>query len=214
MAKQEDFRGAESKIFIQDWLGIPAIYKKRLPKTYRIAELDFSFRKQRTIYEARILTKAKEGGVRTPVIYEIDLVNTTIVMEYIEGAILKRLLSESTVTRRQKLCLNLGAAIGKLHKNSIVHGDLTTSNVIIPRTSNSLVLIDFGLGYFSDKLEDFGIDLYLLERAIRSTHNTIFSECWQAILQGYSTTSPFAKEMKKKMREISSRGRYAERLEI
>ena len=85
----EDFRGAESKLFQKDWLGLPAIYKIRQPKTYRIKELDFSFRKYRTIHEARLLARAKKIGVRTPFIYEVDIENTTLVLEFINGKIMK-----------------------------------------------------------------------------------------------------------------------------
>ena len=89
---KEDLRGAESKLFFKKWFNLQALHKVRFPKSYRIKELDFQFRKSRTIHEAKLLAKAKEAGVRTPIIFEIDISNTTLVLEYIEGEILKTLL--------------------------------------------------------------------------------------------------------------------------
>ena len=209
---EADFRGAESKLFRGNWLGTPVIFKKRLPKSYRIKELDFYFRKQRTMFEARLLTKSKEAGVRVPLIYEIDLLNTILVLEYIEGNILKLLLPRLSKNERKRLCLQIGRNIGLLHKNGIIHGDLTTSNMILSSQTKQLVFIDFGLGYISDKIEDVGIDMYLLERAMHNTHADFFDEIWGVIIQGYKETSPFGNEIERKILEISSRGRYSERV--
>jgi len=206
----EDFRGAESKLFQKDWLGLPAIYKIRQPKTYRIKELDFSFRKYRTIHEARLLAKAKKCGVRTPFIYEIDIENTTLVLEYIPGKIIKELLPQLDQKNLQNICRTIGRDVGSLHKNGVIHGDLTTSN-IIQNTNKQIIFVDFGLGYISDRIEDFGIDLYLLEKAIQSTHADIYKDVWMNVLKGYKETSPIKNEIEEKLKEIASRGRYSER---
>lgn len=206
----EDFRGAESKLFQKDWLGLPAIYKIRQPKTYRIKELDFAFRKYRTIHEARLLARAKKSGVRTPFIYEIDIENTTLVLEYIPGKIIKELLPQLDQKNLQNICRIIGRDVGSLHKNGIIHGDLTTSNIIL-NTDEQIIFVDFGLGYISDRIEDFGIDLYLLEKAIQSTHAVIYKDVWMNILKGYKETSPVKNEIEEKLREIASRGRYSER---
>jgi Kae1-associated kinase Bud32 len=207
----EDFRGAESRLFHKDWLGLPALYKIRQPKTYRIKELDFSFRKYRTIHEARLLARAKKSGVRTPFIYEIDIVNTTLVLEFITGKIMKELLPQLDKKKLKKICTEIGRNVGSLHKNGIIHGDLTTSN-IIQSDDKQIIFIDFGLGYISERIEDFGIDLYLLERAIQSTHADIFQDIWENILIGYKETSPVKNEIEEKLKEIASRGRYSERV--
>lgn len=210
---QENFRGAESKLFIKQWLDLQAIYKQRLPKTYRIKELDFFFRKQRTIHESRLLAKAKSQAlVKTPFIYEIDIPNTTIVMELIEGESLKIVLPKIDAKKRKELCKEIGRNVGKLHNASIIHGDLTTSNILLSSKNNDLVFVDFGLGYISDRLEDAGIDIYLLERAFISTHEEIYDESWGAIIQGYKETSPHGHEIEEKIREIESRGRYSDRV--
>ena len=208
----EDFRGAESKLYLKPWLNIQAVYKKRLAKKYRIDELDFHFRKQRTIFEARLLAKAKACGVRTPIIYEIDIKNTTLVMEHIKGKILKELIPELSNKKINMRSLEIGRNVGKLHSCGIIHGDLTTSNIILEENQDQLIFIDFGLGYISDRLEDFGIDLYLLQRSIESTHTTYFKEIWKAIMNGYKETSPCKDEIEEKISEIDSRGRYSERI--
>ncbi|NHJ86807.1 MAG: Kae1-associated serine/threonine protein kinase [Asgard group archaeon] len=208
---KEDFRGAESKLFLKDWFGSPALYKTRLPKKYRIKELDNYFRTQRTNHEARLLARAKEAGVRVPIIYEIDMGNTTIVMEYINGEILKTLIPKLSKNNQIDICRKIGKNIAYLHLANIVHGDLTTSNIL--RTNNNkLAFIDFGLGYISNREEDFGIDMYLLERAFQSTHIEIFNDGWKAILNGYKEISPIGELIEQKVIEISTRGRYSDRI--
>ncbi len=210
---KETFRGAESKLYIKDWLDLPAIYKQRIAKTYRIKELDFYFRKQRTIHEAKLLAKAKSlAGVKTPFIYEIDIPQTTIIMELIEGDQLKNLLPSFKTKKIIDICKEIGRNVGKLHHANIIHGDLTTSNILLSSKNNELIFVDFGLGYISDRLEDFGIDVYLLERAFISTHQDIYEDSWNAIIQGYKETSQYGGQIEEKIREIASRGRYSKRV--
>jgi len=209
---KEDLRGAESKLFFKKWFNLPALHKVRFPKSYRIKELDFQFRKSRTIHEAKLLAKAKEVGIRTPIIYEIDISNTTLVLEFIEGEILKTLLPKISKKEIQEICEQLGKDIGKLHNAGIIHGDLTTSNIIKSSNEKQLTFVDFGLGYISDRLEDFGIDLFLLERAFRNTHSAIFTDAWKMVIKGYKKTSSISKDIDNKLLEISSRGRYSERM--
>ena len=209
---KKDFRGAESKLFFKKWFTFPALHKVRFPKSYRIKELDFQFRKSRTIHEAKLLAKAKEVGVRTPIIYEIDITNTTLVLEYIDGEILKTLLTKISKKEIQEICEQLGKDVGKLHNAGIIHGDLTTSNIIKSPKEKQLTFIDFGLGYISNRLEDFGIDLFLLERAFRNTHSTIFVDAWKIVIKGYKKISTHSKNIENKLLEISTRGRYSERM--
>ncbi|MBY8993286.1 MAG: Kae1-associated serine/threonine protein kinase [Candidatus Heimdallarchaeota archaeon] len=209
---KEDLRGAESTLFFKEWFTFPALHKVRLPKSYRIKELDFQFRKSRTIHEAKLLAKAKEAGVRTPIIFEIDVSNTTLVLEHIDGEILKTFLQKISKKEMQEICQQLGEDVGKLHNAGIIHGDLTTSNIIKTPKDNQLVFIDFGLGYNSDRLEDFGIDLFLLERAFRNTHSKIFDNAWKMVIKGYKNITLFGKDIENKLLEISSRGRYSERM--
>lgn len=71
----------------------------------------------------------------------------------------------------------IGSEIGKMHLADVIHGDLTTSNMMLRWTSSAnsspsveLVLVDFGLAYTSSLVEDKAVDLYVLERAFNSTH--------------------------------------------
>ena len=133
-------------------------------------------------------------------------------MEFIEGDSLKKMFGTVDQTMRNKLCRAIGRNVGKLHAASIIHGDLTTSNIIYSIKDKSIIFIDFGLGFISDRLEDFGIDIYLLERAFISTHEEIYDECWKVIIEGYKETSPCCEEIEEKIKEIESRGRYSERM--
>jgi Kae1-associated kinase Bud32 len=210
--EQAVYRGAESKLYRKKWLGYEALIKKRLSKKYRIPELDHYFRKQRTIFEGRLLSKAKEAGVRTPIIYSINPTESVIIMEYIRGEMVKELFSKMSRKRQLEILFEIGQKVGLLHTKSIVHGDLTTSNILLEKEKENLVFIDFGLGYISDRLEDFGIDLFLFERAFHSTHSQFFEKCWPAVLEGYKTTGPFTKQIDEKIEEIGHRGRYSERM--
>ncbi len=172
-------------------------------------------RKERTVREARILHRAKEFGVNCPYVYEVDLRDMKLVMEYIEGGQrLKELLESVPMEKRLELCREVGRQIGKLHKAGIVHGDLTTSNMIF--RNGKVYLIDFGLADFDSTLEARGgVDLHLLRRAMESTHYTWFERGgFEAVLEGYAEVlgEEARKEVEEKMREIESRGgRYRER---
>ncbi|MFB0544787.1 MAG: lipopolysaccharide core heptose(II) kinase RfaY, partial [Asgard group archaeon] len=106
--------------------------------------------------------RQKKCGVSTPTIYEIDMKKTTIVMEYIEGDRVKELLNNELNEDKKVICRKIGESLGKLHKNGIIHGDPTTSNFIY--THGKVFFVDFGLGVFSDSLEDASVDLHLLKR--------------------------------------------------
>ena len=147
--------GAEAYLYKELWHGKQIIRKFRKPKNYRIQALDQQIRQFRTIHEAKLLNEARKSGIPTPIIYEVDIPNTTIIMEFIEGKRIKDLFIESD--NSEKVCMTIGKWIGLLHKNGIVHGDLTTSNMIISN-EGKLYFIDFGLGDFTRSIEAFGVD--------------------------------------------------------
>src|SRR5512137_2919272 len=128
-------KGAEADLYLDDWYGIKVIRKIRTIKEYRLPILDQSIRNERTIHEAQIMHDAKLAGVPTPTIYFIDLATTTIIMEYIDGKRLKDILNELPLYERKKICETLGNFIGRLHRKKIIHGDLTTSNIIVDQNS-------------------------------------------------------------------------------
>ncbi len=117
------------------------------------------------------MAKCRRAGVQTPTVYMIDQIKYYIYMERIIGQTIKEFLRDSTKTEEEKICVSktIGDIIGKMHNADIVHGDLTTSNIMISN-ENQLYLIDFGLGMMKPSVEDKGVDLYVLERAFYSTH--------------------------------------------
>ena len=199
-------KGAEAYLYLDEWFGLKVVKKVRVVKSYRVGLLDEQLRKFRTAHEAKLLSSAKSFGVPTPVVFDVDVCKFTIVMEFIEGLLLKKLLPEVSDSERIRLCRLVGRNIGLLHSNGIFHGDLTTSNMIVQR--DKIYFIDFGLGGFSKEIEYFGVDLHLLLRVLESSHHEIAEECFSAIVDGYSSVFDKADLVLKKVKEIRMRGRY------
>ncbi|MDH7564151.1 MAG: Kae1-associated kinase Bud32 [Candidatus Bathyarchaeota archaeon] len=207
-------KGAEASLFLADWHGRKVIIKKRLPKKYRHARLDEQIKTYRTVHEPQLMHMAKKAGVPTPTIFFVDVKNSIIVMEFIEGKQLKQVLNNVSSLERQRLCKRIGELVGRLHKQGIIHGDLTTSNMILdPR--GSIVFVDFGLGEASKELEAKGVDLHLMRRALQSTHFAFAEECFNSIAKGYASVvgEDAAKDVLDKIGDIGKRGRYVTRRE-
>jgi TP53 regulating kinase-like protein len=202
-------KGAEASLYMEDWLGRKVILKKRLSKKYRVPELDKEIQNQRTRHEPQVMHRAKEAGVPTPIVFLVDLSNATIIMEFVEGKEVKRVLNSLPTDERVRLCRRIGELVGKLHSNGIVHGDLTTSNMILTPLDD-VVFIDFGLSDQTWELEARGVDLHLMKRAIASTHFMHAEECFQAVIAGYEGVmgKKETDEVLRKIDEIGRRGRY------
>lgn len=202
-------KGAEANLYLAEWHGRKVILKKRLPKKYRQPTLDKQIRTYRTIHEPQLMHEAKKAGVPTPIIFLVDRKNATIIMEYIDGKQIKQLLSEASDTERQQICFRIGRLVGKLHRFGVIHGDLTTSNMILG-SDGRIFFVDFGLGDKTEELEARGVDLHLMKRALQSTHFRFATECFDSVMQGYSEVSgvEFSKSVLDKIREIEKRGRY------
>lgn len=202
-------KGAEASLYLADWHGRKVMMKRRLPKKYRLSELDERIKTYRTTHEPRLIHKAKKTGVPTPTIFLVDVKNATIIMGFVEGKQVKQLLSEVSRTERQHLCFRIGELIGRLHKNGIIHGDLTTSNMIL-NSEGKIFFVDFGLGEKSKELEARGVDLHLMKRALQSTHFRFAKECFDTVIEGYSKVlgSEIAKNVLDKIKQIEKRGRY------
>ena len=201
-------KGAEAHIFVGKWLGRRVVVKHRVPKAYRHPELDRAIRARRTVREAQALHRAKEAGVPTPMVFLVDLGTATLVMELVEGTRLKELLA----SRGREILWaleELGELVGRLHAGGLVHGDITTSNVVVA-PDGSLVLLDFGLSEFSRELEKRGVDLHLLKRVLESTHHAVAREAWEAFLSGYRAVvgDEETASVVEKVREIELRGRW------
>lgn len=173
------------------------IIKKRIPKGYRLDELDRTIRRDRTKAEARITSEARRCGVPTPIIYDIE--DFQIIMEYIEGHKLKDIITP-------QLSRTIGSVVGKLHLCGIIHGDLTTSNMILH--NERIYLIDFGLAFYDTSVEARGVDVHVLFQTYKSTH-TDPEALMKAFSEGYGQDFSGAGEVLKRVKEIEGRGRYA-----
>ncbi|MBC7108771.1 MAG: Kae1-associated serine/threonine protein kinase [Methanomassiliicoccales archaeon] len=187
------------------WMGRSVIVKSRVPKSYRHPELDRHLRSLRTKNEARLIREARQFGVPTPIIYDIDLQKAELVMEKIEGERVKDALSKADDRDIAKICKEIGRLTAVLHRNGIAHGDLTTSNMIL--RDGKIWLIDFSLGEKNAKIEELGVDFHLLKEAFLSAHSEIFDK-FQIVIDSYREHFENADAVIKRMKEIESRGRY------
>jgi TP53 regulating kinase-like protein len=202
-------KGAEANLYLEDWHGRRVIMKRRLSKKYRVPKLDKEIRFRRTVHESQHIHKAKEAGVPTPTIFMVNTVETTIVMEFIEGKQVKQILDDLPSEERQHLCRRIGELIGRLHNHGVIHSDLTTSNMILT-PEGRVVFVDFGLSERSVELEARGVDLHLMKRVFQSTHFRYAGECFDAVVEGYARVvgGSVAGEVLEKIGEIERRGRY------
>ena len=195
-------RGAEAEIRSGRWMGRPVVIKSRVAKGYRHPQLDSRLRGQRTRNEARLMREAREHGVPTPVIYDIDLERAEITMQDLGRSRVKDLLSRDE--RSRSLCREIGDLAARLHRNDMVHGDLTTSNMVL---RERIWLIDFSLGASRASVEEKGVDLHLLREAFLSAHSEIF-DLFQEVLDAYREGYEGADEVLDKVGQIERRGRY------
>ena len=202
-------KGAEASLYLEEWHNQKVILKKRLSKRYRVPELDRQIQVHRTKHEPQIISRAKKAGVPTPLIFMVDLAEATITMEFVEGKQVKKVLNGLPYQKRIDLCRQIGRQIGKLHRNGIVHGDLTTSNLILT-PQGKIVFLDFGLSEQTRELEARGVDLHLMKRALNSTHYRHAGECFEETMNGYEETvsGEAARDVLGKIAEIEKRGRY------
>ena len=198
-------RGAEGDIFFTTWNSQKAILKSRKKKDYRNSSLDYRLRKQRTIRESQIMSEVKEFGIHAPLIHFVDIINCDIIMQKIDGVLVRDLPNSKLVNA----CKKIGRLVGTIHKNGITHGDLTTSNFIISK--GNIFIIDFGLASRTSKFDDHAVDLRLFKEILNSAHAEIFEKAWSNFLSGYKTSvgkERFVKVTSQVM-VIESRGRYA-----
>jgi N6-L-threonylcarbamoyladenine synthase/protein kinase Bud32 len=173
--------------------------KRRVSKHYRVPALDTRLITERTRAEARLIHAARKGGVPTPVIS--DITHDTIVMEQVPGNLLTDDLSEGNVREA-------GRVIGLLHSVEIMHGDLTTSNLIVRGSDRKCVLIDFGLAQATGEIEQRGVDIHVLFQTLESTAPGRADQLKAAFIEGYSGTFAGAGEVIAREHEIELRGRY------
>lgn len=205
-------RGAEASLRRVEWMGWKAIAKERETKSYRPKALDERLRNERTRAEVRLLVEARRLGVRTPIIYDVDLVHHRLVLEELPGPTLRQAIEDPTTPPEALagMIRALGRALGRLHAGGIAHGDLTSSNVLYPDGPDGpAALIDLSMGGRNAGVEELGIDLHLVEEDLRA-----LSARGEALLKefhaGYAEGNPDGHaDARARAREIRGRVRYA-----
>lgn len=217
-------QGAEARLYRGLYLGRPTLMKERFEKKYRHADLDQRLTRDRIRNEARAMLRAKAAGVATPALYLVDLERRSIFMEYIEGACTAKEYIDEHISEKENaeesintLAESLGTLVARLHLKNIIHGDLTTSNILLKTvddtsSSNDLsrfVIIDFGLARVESTAEDKAVDLYVLERSLLSAHSEVpnlFDKVLDNYAQQYADKGQ-RREILTKYKEVRARGR-------
>ena len=195
-------QGAEAKILLDEEKNL--IIKDRISKSYRHPELDKKIIKSRTKSETKLLQKASKI-INCPIPLESKEFDK-IFMPYINGKKLSEHLDDFTLEKQKEICREIGESVAKLHKNDIIHGDLTTSNMILQK--EKIYFIDFGLGYISKKIEDKAVDLYLLKQALEAKHFKNYHELIKEVFEYYKKNYPEAEKIFERIIAVEKRGRY------
>jgi TP53 regulating kinase-like protein len=195
-------QGAEAKIILKKR---SQIIKDRIAKSYRLKELDDKIRKRRTKSEIKLLEKASQI-ISSPKPEKNSQKNFfQIAMPYIEGKKLSEHLDKFPLQKQKAICEKIGKNIAKLHEHNIIHGDLTTSNMILK--NNKIYFIDFGLGYISSKFEDKAVDIHLLKQALEAKHFKNWQKLLEEVLNGYKNYKE-SKIVLEQLKKVEKRGRY------
>ncbi|MHA2501279.1 MAG: KEOPS complex kinase/ATPase Bud32 [Candidatus Kariarchaeaceae archaeon] len=202
MVKEVIALGAEARIYETSLFGVPILGKERFPKTYRSEQIDFKLRKERSTQEARILLLAFGHHLPVPRLLDIDTSTWTLFMEYLPHAAIK---DQMQIIDLGSIFSKIGEIIAKFHGLDIIHGDLTTSNILVEQ--DDVRIIDFGLGYISPQIEDKAVDLLVLKHTLESTHSAAAAEALEALLAGYRRNNG-DESIIRRMTQIENRVRY------
>lgn len=194
------YKGAEAELWRTKYLGTDVVEKRRTPKTYRIREIDERIRRTRVKKEALMLIDARTA-VNTPFILDVNDERMSITMEYIDGIKVRDAFYKGRKIRGTSE--KIGEAVRRLHDAGLIHGDLTTSNII--EKNGTLYFIDFGLAYNSRTIEDKATDVLVLKKMLKSTHWRYFDDIWSAFKKAYADAAVL-----RKTEDIEKRARYAE----
>ena len=192
-------RGAEAVIYLEG----NKVIKDRIKKTYRNAELDDRIRRLRTRSEKKLLEKAKKI-INAPDPFPSEEFNI-IEMPFIKGKKLSDNLDNFSSDKQKSICRKIGESTAKLHENNIIHGDLTTSNMILK--NNEIFFVDFGLGFISPKPEDKAVDIHLFKEALEARHFKNWEKLFNEFLKGYRTYREHNKVLEQ-LKKVEARGRY------
>ncbi|MBU0963030.1 MAG: Kae1-associated serine/threonine protein kinase [Nanoarchaeota archaeon] len=197
-------QGAEAILKLENGF----LVKERIPKNYRIKEIDDKIRRLRTRSETRLLQRAS-SVISVPLLINSDDKKMKITMEFINGLKLADYIDGINEKERGKIIRIIGNEVATLHNNNIIHGDLTTSNMILK--DEKVFFIDFGLGFVSDKFEDKAVDIHLFRQALDSKHYTHSEKSFEYFLNGYKEKSKNFNEIIKRLEKVEKRGRYKEK---
>ncbi|KAI9297554.1 hypothetical protein K502DRAFT_323245 [Neoconidiobolus thromboides FSU 785] len=217
-------QGAEARVYKIDYLGVPAILKQRFKKTYRLPELDAKITKSRVLQEARSMYRCQKANIATPTIYDVCPEDSTLTMELISGLSIKELIyrygkKPEAANFLKSVMTKIGKVLFSMHEINIIHGDLTTSNIMlnvnsidadIDKESYKVVLIDFGLSYIDSHTEDKAVDLYVLERAFLSTHpesTHLFEDVLSSYMGDEKNGNKITKPILNRLEDVRLRGR-------
>lgn len=180
------------------------VIKRRVKKSYRYPELDKKIRKLRTRSETKLLEKALKL-IPTPKVLKSSDKEMEIDMEFIEGKKLSEHLN--SLKNSSEVCFQIGENLARIHDADIVHGDLTTSNMILK--DKKVYFIDYGLGFSNAKTEDKAVDLHLIKQALEAKHFLHFEKFFSQVLKGYKTSKNY-KQVISRFEKVEKRGRYKE----
>ncbi|NP_001018386.2 EKC/KEOPS complex subunit TP53RK [Danio rerio] len=203
-------QGAEARVYRSTFLGRSVIIKERFPKLYRHPEVDEKLTRRRTTQEVRSILRCRRAGISAPVVYFVDYATHCIFLQDVVNSVSVRDHIRSQPDGLQTLAERIGEVLAQMHDEDVIHGDLTTSNMLLTSGGQqqdfNLVLIDFGLSYISALPEDKGVDLYVLEKAFLSTHPKT-EALFERLLKSYSSASKKSTAVIKKLDEVRLRGR-------
>ncbi|MGC9123154.1 MAG: bifunctional N(6)-L-threonylcarbamoyladenine synthase/serine/threonine protein kinase [Thermoplasmata archaeon] len=202
----EDMPGAEARIQYSEFLGLKSVRKIRLERKYRIKEIDERLRKERIKREAKLIHEAKKYYEYVPHIFDIDLDNGILEMEFIDGKNLREIYKDLDDGEREKIAKNIGIMLSKLHSGKISHGDMTTSNIIYK--NNNLYLIDFSMGNLNAEIEELSEDLHLLKESMKSSHPEYFKN-FDLIIEEYKKNFKDSYAVLENLKKIEMRRRYS-----
>ncbi len=189
-----EIRGAEAIVTVDADAG--RVRKRRVPKSYRHPVLDERLRRERTTLEARLTNLARREGVPTPLVYDVDLREATLEFEYVGETDLREALTADRVAA-------VGSHLATIHRAGVVHGDPTTRNVRVD--ADRTYLIDFGLGFHTDHVEDYAMDLHVFEGSLVGTADEP-APLRDAFREGYEAVGDRA--VLERLRDVEGRGRY------
>ena len=193
--------GAEAKVYFDKG----SVIKRRIEKSYRIPEIDKKLRIRRTRKEAKILEKL---GDICPDVVEVK--DHEISMSYLEGPMVKDVVDDLIKSKSSKLFTSLGKNVAKMHLMNIIHGDLTTSNMMV--VDDKVMLIEFGLSFVTDKIEHKAVDLHLFKQALESKHYQHYEAYFESFLKGYKLDNSLYSEVMERLESVEKRGRYKRKM--